>query len=371
MQPNVRPGCVLHIAYGLHQYGAENLVISLAKELDRLGVPVVILTVLDDGVTLDRIPVLSAGRRSRYDLAFVLRMVRIIRACKPAVVHTHGYHGKLWGRLAARLAGVRNIVHTEHNSDFRSRPLQRALNHALHRSTGAVVTFSDALAERLVNEDRVPKERIVVIPNGVPQPMRKMRWPVPRIEPPIPEGSKVILHVGRLMKVKNQQLAILAFRELCAMRPAQRFALLLAGAGPDEAELRALANSAGVGDRVRFLGYRDDVDNLMRRCNVLLITSLNEAMPLTALEAMYAGIPIVTAPWKGAADLLEYGRLGAIAASYDPSAVSRALARALDDRQATMQAADAAFEAARSRFDIRLTARKHAALYARFDVAAH
>jgi glycosyltransferase involved in cell wall biosynthesis len=361
----------MHITCGLQKYGAEHFVTSLAQELDRLGVPVVILTVRDDGESLGNIPVLSAHRRSRYDLAFLLRMVKLIKTCRPAVVHTHGYHGKLWGRLAARLAGIRTIVHTEHNSDFRTCFCQRALNLALHHSTHAVVTFTETLAKRLVAEDRVPKDRIVVIPNGVPQPMRKLRWPIPRIEPPIQEGAKLILHVGRLMKVKNQQLAIRAFRDLSDMRPTQRFCLLLVGAGEDEAELRELAASLGIADRVRFLGYRDDVDNLMRRCNVLLITSLNEAMPLTALEAMYAGIPIVSAPWKGAHELLEFGKLGRITANYDPSAVSNALANALDDRENTMKVADAAFAAARSRFDIRLTARKHAALYERFNVAAN
>jgi glycosyltransferase involved in cell wall biosynthesis len=371
MQPNVRAGSVMHITYGLRLYGAENFVMSLARELDRLGVPIVVLTVCDEVADLGRIPVLSAKRRSRYDFAFLFRMVKLIREAQPSVIHTHGYHGKLWGRLAARMAGVRNIIHTEHNSDFRANLCQRAVNFALHRSTHAIVTFTDTLAERLVVEDRVPKERIVVIPNGVPQPLRKLRWPVPHIDPPIAEGTKLILHVGRLMKVKNQQLAIAACRELMDLRPSQRFCLLLVGAGPDEAMLRRQAASLGIADRVRFLGYRDDVDNLMRRCNVLLITSLNEAMPLTALEAMYAGIPIVSTPWKGAAELLEFGRLGNVAPNYDPGALGRALAVALDDRETAMKIADAAFAAARSRFDIRLTARKHAALYERFDVAVN
>jgi glycosyltransferase EpsD len=171
------------------------------------------------------------------------------------------------------------------------------------------------------------------------------------------------------MKVKNQQLAIRVCRELYDVSPDQRFYLLLAGSGQDEAELKRLAERLGVADRVRFLGYRDDIDDLMQRSNVVLLTSLNEAMPLTLLEAMYVGTPIVTTPWLGAREMLEDGRLGCIAEDYDPRTVAVTLMRFVEDRESTMRAADAAFAAVRSRFDIRLTARQHAALYARFTNA--
>lgn len=362
-------GSVLQIVGGLQQYGAENFVTLLSRELDRLGIPVAILTVRGPASDRGPVRVLTAGRRSRWDIGFLFRMVRIIRDYNPCVVHTHGYHGKLWGRLAARLAGVHNIVHTEHNSDFSSQALQRIVNVVLHRSTGAIVTFSEMLATRLVKEDRVPRDRVVVIPNGVAPPERKLGKLSLRVQPPIEKGAKIILHVGRLMKVKNQQLAIRVFRELRDLRPNERFCLLFAGSGEDEHELRQLAMTLGVADRVRFLGYRDDVDEIMRRSNVVLLTSLNEAMPLTLLEAMYAGTPIVTTPWQGARELLEDGKLGCVTANYDPKAVATALARWLDDREGMMRAADAAFAAVRSRFDIRLTARHHAALYARLNVA--
>jgi glycosyltransferase involved in cell wall biosynthesis len=369
MRHNFRPGCVMHVTGSLQSGGAEQFVCSLTRALEQIGVPTIVLTIAKEKAHLGSVPVLSADRQSRYDFGFFFRMVALIRANRPSVVHTHGYHGKLWGRLAARLAGVKNIVHTEHNSAFRQHPIQDVVNAALHRRTNAIVTFSDVLADMLVREDRVPRERVVVIPNGVPQPSRRLRWPVPRIDPPVHESAKLILHVGRLMPVKNQQVAIDALRELCDLRPAQRYCLLIVGAGPDKEKLEAHARSLGVADRVRFLGHRNDIENLMRRSDVLLITSRNEAMPLTALEAMYAGIPIVTTPWKGASELLERGTLGRIAADFDASSVSAALSKAFEDRTETLRLADAAFSAARSRFDIRLTARKYAALYARYDVA--
>jgi glycosyltransferase involved in cell wall biosynthesis len=363
------PESVLQIVGSIREYGAENFVPLLSRELDRLGVSVAILTVRGTVESEGPVRIFTAGRRSRWDLGFFFRMVKIIREYRPRVVHTHGYHGKLWGRLAARMAGIRTIVHTEHNSDFSSQAIQRVVNRVLNRSTDAVVTFSDVLAARLVKEDYVPLDRIVVIPNGVAPPERRPGRFALRAQPPIEKGTKTILHVGRLMKVKNQQLAIRVCRELRDIHPNQRFCVLFAGSGEDEHALKELAATLGVSDRVRFLGYRDDVEEIMRRSNVVLLTSLNEAMPLTLLEAMYAGTPIVTTPWHGASEMLEGGKLGCVTASYDPKTVATALSRWLDDRDGAMRAADAAYFAVRSRFDIRITARQHAALYARFDVA--
>jgi glycosyltransferase involved in cell wall biosynthesis len=366
-----RTGSVMHVICGSQNYGTEQFVLSLTKELDQLGVPVTVMTIKSDAKNFGRIPVQTVDRKSRYDLGFFWRLVRAIRESKPAVVHTHGYHGKIWGRLAARLAGVKSIVHTEHDSNFGGRPIQRAVNTALHRSTDAVVTFSQTLARRLVAEDAVPADRVVVIPNGVPRPGRSRRRALAKIEPPVPEGSKVILQVGRLMKVKNQQLSIRALADLRQRRPNHKYCLAFVGSGEDEAQLRRLAISLGVADIVRFLGYRDDVDELMRRCDALLMTSLNEAMPLTVLEAMYAGLAIVSTPWDGASELLEDGNFGRITPSYEPADVAVALGDWMEDRVASMRAVDAAYAAARSRFDIRWTARQHAALYSRFHVATN
>jgi glycosyltransferase involved in cell wall biosynthesis len=363
-------GSVLQIIGGLRQYGAENFVTLLSNELDQIGIPVSILTVKGPAPQLGGVHVFTAGRKSRWDLAFFPRMVRIIREIDPLVVHTHGYHGKLWGRMAARIAGVQNIIHTEHNSDLRSQVLQRIVNGVLHRSTEIVVTFSDHLASRLVSEDHVPRERIVVIPNGVAPPDGKIGRLALRIDPPIERGAKIILHVGRLAKVKNQELAIRVIAELTTLRPHERYCLLLAGAGEDEPALRKLSETMGTNNRVRFLGYRDDIYQLMRRSNAVLVTSLNEAMPLAVLEAMYAGVPIVTTPWQGARELLEGGKFGCVTQNYNPKTVAKAMVQWLDDREGTMRAADAAFAAVRSRFDIRLTARQHAALYSRFTVAS-
>jgi glycosyltransferase involved in cell wall biosynthesis len=369
--PLSRSGSVMHVICGSQNYGTEHFVLSLAKELDQIGVPVAVMTIKSDSTDFGRIPVLTVARKSRYDIGFLWRMVRVIRQCKPALVHTHGYHGKIWGRLAARLAGVPNIIHTEHDSDFAGRPIQRVVNTALHHSTDAVVTFSNTLARRLVAEDAVPADRVVVIPNGVPRPIRRTRRALAKIEPPVPEGSKLIVQVGRLAKVKNQQLAVRALAELLHRRPNHRYVLAFVGAGEDEDQLRHLAISLGVADSIRFLGYRDDVDDLMRRCDALLVTSLNEAMPLTILEAMYSGLAIVSTPWNGASELLEDGAFGCISASYEPADVAIALGDWLEDRVSSMRAVDAAYAAARSRFDIRWTARQHAALYSRFHVATN
>jgi glycosyltransferase involved in cell wall biosynthesis len=281
------------------------------------------------------------------------------------VVHTHGHHGRYWGRLAALLAGVPVIVHTEHNSDLTPpapRVVFSALNRLLNPHT-AFVDFTPRRREELAAAQAIPLERIAVIPNGIaPVEDGAGRREAARAALGLAAGEIAIVVVARLFALKRHDLAIDA---VAALAPAlrERARLILIGDGPLRSELEARAQAAGLRDAVRFLGFRTDARELLAGADIALLTSTREAMPLAIIEAMLERTPIVTTPWAGAKQMLGEGRYGVIAADFTAGAVAAAMGEALENASASRERADAALAHAGAEYDVRTQARRYAALY--------
>ncbi len=352
---------VLHVVSDLGTYGAERFVARLLEAFDAPDIETAALTVVAPRGPRPPlpVPVFAADRRGHADVGFLGRMIGAIRRWRPDLVHTHTHYGKYWGRLAAVLAGVPRIVHTEHNSEFGSPAVFRAFDVGLDPRTDAFVTFSPVQRERLIRQERLPAERIAVIPNGIPLAAAPAGDPAAaRAALGAAAGEPVLVHVGRLAPVKNQRLAVEALALLGA--PAR---LVLVGEGADHAALAALARARGVADRVALLGYRDDAAALLPGADAAVVTSLNEAMPLAVIEAMIAGVPLVSTPWSGARDMLGAGAYGLVAADFTPAAFAAALRARFADPAAARARAERAAAFARTEYDIRTTVRRHAELY--------
>ena len=159
---------VLHVVTNLGTYGAERFAGSLAERVAALGDEVAVMAIAPSppGAAC-AVPLLEVGRRGRYDVSFLPRMIAMMRRYAPDVVHTHMHHGKYWGRLAAVVAGVPAIVHTEHNSEFGAPRAFRPVARALAARTAAFVAFSRTHRAALAADEGIPLERIAVIPNGI------------------------------------------------------------------------------------------------------------------------------------------------------------------------------------------------------------
>jgi glycosyltransferase involved in cell wall biosynthesis len=351
---------VLHVVTNLGTYGAERFVGRLAERVAALGDDVAVLTVAPSppGAAC-AVPLLEARRRGRYDVAFLWRMIALMRRYQPHVVHTHMHHGKYWGRLAALAAGAPAIVHTEHNSEFGAPRAFRPLGRLLAARTAAFVAFSQTHRAALAADEAIPLARIAVIPNGIdlapPGPDARARV---RAELGARDDEIVLMHVGRLAPVKNQGLAIDA---LALLPPHVR--LVLVGDGVDRDPLAARARERGVAERVAFLGFCADAAQLVAGADVAVVTSRNEAMPLAVIEAMAAGVPLVSVPWHGANEMLGGGERGALAHDYTPAAFASAVRGALDDPAAALARAARAQRFALDEYDVTTAARRYAELY--------
>lgn len=369
---------VLHLIQFLRGYGAEKQICDLLPHLQNDGVSVAALSVYGSRLTAEEqealsFPIIDIGRKNRADYSFLPRMVAEIKRFSPDIVHAHTHSGKYWGRVAAWMAKVPCVVFTEHNPcDPRRSAIEHFADPLLHARTTRIVTFLDEQRRVLSERDRVRLEKIAVIPNGLAAPpavhSRDDRKAVRRQLGVEPEDHAIFV-IGRLEYQKNQELALRAIAE--TPEPDRKHVrLFLMGSGSLDNELRALARELQIEEHVRFLGYRHDVPDLLPAADVLLMTSHFEGMPLTLIEGMNAGIPIVTTPWTGASDMLGKGRYGFIIPGWTPQACSQELSRALASPSARSTVAERARAYAGEAFDIRRMAQAHKALYLDVHAAA-
>ncbi|CAM5624710.1 Glycosyltransferase OS=Streptomyces tendae OX=1932 GN=GUR47_08915 PE=4 SV=1 [Streptomyces tendae] len=307
----------LHIITGLGVGGAEQQLRLLLRHLP-VDCDVVTLTnpgPVADGLLADGVHVVHLGMTGNRDLSALPRLARLIRTGGYDLVHTHLYRACLYGRLAARMAGVRAVVATEHSlgdSQMEGRPLTpgvRALYLAGERLGSATVAVSPTVADRL-RRWGVPAPRIEVVPNGID--LERFRFdPVLRLRTRrrlgLPEGAYVVGGVGRLTAAKRFDVLVRAL----ALLPADCW-LLLVGGGPQEHLLRRTAHEAGVADRVLLTGERPylpdgspgpDLPALAAAMDVLASPSPEEAFGLAAVEGLASGLPVLYASCPAIEDL--------------------------------------------------------------------
>ncbi|MFG2477304.1 glycosyltransferase [Streptomyces fagopyri] len=305
----------LHIITGLGVGGAEQQLRLLLRHLP-VDCDVVTLTnpgAVADGLTDDGVRVVHLGMTGNRDLAALPRLTKLIRGGRYDLVHTHLYRACVYGRIAARLAGVKAVVATEHSlgdSQMEGRRLSagvRALYLASERLGRSTVAVSPTVADRL-RRWGVPGPRIEVVPNGID--VERFRFdPALRARTRrrlgLPEGAYVVGGVGRLTAAKRFDVLIRALAEL----PPDHW-LLLVGGGTEESVLRRTAQRAGVADRVLFTGERPtgglpgaDLPSLTAAMDVLASPSAEEAFGLAVVEAMAAGLPVLYVSCPAVEDL--------------------------------------------------------------------
>ncbi len=360
---------VLHVIPTLAGGGAERFVASLAPRLCDSGLDCGVMTIYPSTVPFDRltrgqVDVIDIERSGRYDPGFFGRMVSEMRSWGPDLVHTHMHNGKYWGRLAALFSGVRAIVHTVHNPCDPHRIFgEQFVDRLLNAASAAIVTFSQSQRRFLCDLERIPLDKVVVIPNGITHlavPQKSAKEKARRLLGITPDEF-VIFVVGTLYRPKNQRLALEALSAMPLQRC--RIRLCVVGDGIDRNVLEQLASDLGVAEHVTFLGSRGDVREILPGADLLFVPSLTEGMPLAVLEAMSVGVPILSTPWIGASDLLEEGQLGMLARDWKPSTIAECFSRAMLERDRAKLVAMRAQSRARAEYDIAITARSYRRLY--------
>jgi glycosyltransferase involved in cell wall biosynthesis len=272
------------------------------------------------------------------DARSLVFLTRFFRRFRPHIVHTHTAKAGAIGRLAARLTGVPVVVHTYHGHVFHgyfSRPMTSlflAVERSLARSTSRLLTVSESVKRELERYRIGRPGQVAVLPLGLDLDRFlacEARGGEFRRELGLGDRSPLVGVVARLVPIKRHEDFIAASALVAARIPEAMF--LIIGDGERRAELEALVRRQGLAERVRFLGWRQDLDRIYADLDAVVLTSANEGSPVSLIEAMAAARPVVATRVGGVPDLVEHGVSGLLGEAGDPAATAEAIAALLAD----------------------------------------
>jgi len=356
---------VLHIIPNFGPGGAERLLVNLLEEFDheRFDVAAVSLypetgTILEREIREKGLKVYYLNKHKGPDLRMIGELRRIFRDFRPDVVHTH-LSVLRYTLLPAFFCRILVKVHTVHNVAQKEVDWVGKFVHWLaFRLAGAVpVSISREVAITLRNLYG-QKIKTPVIYNGIPT-KRFSAYSNRKNE----NEDIVLLHVGRFSHQKNHKLLIEAFE--LAVKECPKMRLWLVGDGELRPAIETLVAEKGLQSHVSFMGIRADVAELLGQCDIFALSSEWEGVPLTILEAMAAGRPVVATAVGGVPELVEDGTTGILVPPGDRVALAEALLRLANDPKLRQLMGEEGQKRARERFDITLTAREYETLYLR------
>lgn len=312
---------VVNVVNGMSNGPFEHAIIALSEATD-------FRQRLREGVNVYEI-----GKRPGKDFGAYVRLFKLLRKLRPAVVHTRNM-GTLDCVFVAFLAGVPVRIHGEHGWDVfdpdGTNPKYRAIRRALSRFVRRFVTVSDDLRRWLETSVGIPAAKITRICNGVDT--DRFRPAQPGDSEPLPAAvfdadSVVIGSVTRFSAIKDPLNLVDAFLRLREQPDGRGDALRLLMIGDGELRERALARleEAGAADVAWLPGSRDDIPELMRAMDIFVLGSLREGISNTVLEAMASGLPVIASETGGNPELIVVGQTGELVAPGDSNALAAAI----------------------------------------------
>jgi glycosyltransferase involved in cell wall biosynthesis len=276
------------------------------------------------------IEVHSLGLRQKTDLAVALRLRTLLKQLRPDILHTYLLHSNVVGRIVGRLVGIPAIIGSERTIG-QARRWGRLATRLTNPLTDAVEVNSETGARAIENDLGVPAEKIEVVRSGID--LDAFGGSAGRAETRsalgIADGQHLVLYVGRLRPVKGVEFGIRAFARASTQHPNMHMAM--AGEGEQLGYLDNLATELEISEKVTFLGVRNDLPDLFAAADSVLMPSLNEGFPRTAIEAMAAGKPVIATGVGGTPEAIVDGETGILVPPKDVEAMAEALVKLVGD----------------------------------------
>lgn len=370
-----QPKLVVHLTYVLDFGGLETLIVDCINRMpaDQYRHAIVCLTRSSPfarRITQPGVEIYELNKAPGWALGTHVEISKLLRRLKPAILHTYNLAAAEYA-FTATMAGVPVRVHAEHGRDAADPDgknwKHKLLRRLLQPCIDSYVAVSADLEQWLVNVVGIPGRKTVLINNGVDTDRYRSHCSTnPECAGQRAEGELVVIGtVGRIQAVKDQAMLIDAFIALRSLMPhaLDRLRLVIVGEGPLLPALRSKVETAGLADVISLPGASDDIADLMRTFSIFALSSIAEGMPVTLLEAMATGLPVVSTRVGGIPELILDGANGFLTPPGDAAALAAALARYVSDPELARQHGAAGRECIKQRYSMNAMLSAYVTLY--------
>jgi glycosyltransferase involved in cell wall biosynthesis len=362
---------VLQVIYSLYRGGAERVIETQLLGSDRRRFEYIVCAITSGGDLIDRMAnagarVLLLGKRRRGDITAATKLASLIRVEKIDLLHLHNSPGMFWGTLGQILSGTKApIVRTEHNPYLpEAMPtLYRFLYPHLTRRARKVICVSERVRRSFAAAFPQVADKYVEVPNGVR--VADFEKLPPRHECRsqfhLAPGTKLIGTVGRMTAVKNHKLLIEALFHVRQKIPEVNLAII--GEGELRETLAAYAADLGVSESVSLVRETKNIGYFYGALDVFCLSSNSEGMPLTLLEALAAGVPVVSTDVGGIPEIIDSGKNGYLVPKGSAEALAERIVELLLDPARAMSFALNGRETVRASFPAEKTVKATEQVY--------
>jgi glycosyltransferase involved in cell wall biosynthesis len=306
---------------------------------------------------------LALDRHGRFDAGAWKRLAQFLRRERVDVLHAHKFGSNVAGTIVGRAARVPVIVAHEHTWSYEGQPVRKLLDrNVVGHGADAFLAVSREDRRRMIEVEGVSPDKALYVPIGIAPPPPRTGRDL-RAELGLPVDAPVIGTVCALRPQKRLDVLLRAAADLTGEFPALR--VLIAGQGPEEGRLRALARELDIEENLVLLGFWPpaDVPDFLAALDVAVNTSDFEGSPLTIMEFMAQGRPVVATAVGGTPDLIDDGVHGLLVPRRDHAAIASAVASLLRDPALRARLGEAGRARQAAEFDVRVLVRRLEALY--------
>ena len=354
--------------------GTERVCLNLLTNLDSERFEFYLLTLKPEGDLQERLRTLNIQTGALDIVGGVsilrgsLRLAKCIRQFQPDLLVTFLFHGNVLGRMVGTMVRVPAILSCQEGLDEWRRPWHNALDRGTSLVSRSVIANSQAVKRRYVEHTGIRADKVIVIPNGLDLAHFEKRHALDgetrdqvRAELDVADDLPVIGHVANLLKEKDHDNLLRSFAILRDKRIP--FQALLAGSGKLESVIRGQIDALDLGGCVRLLGYRTDIERLYNAFDVATLSSYEEGMPISILEAMAARCSVVATSVGGIPEVIVHGQTGLLVPSRTPAALANAFEHLLSDKDERDRMGTAGYQRLVERFTFTRQVEAHARLY--------
>ena len=329
---------IAYVIWSLGLGGAEQVVINLAKGLDKTRFEVIVCCLNDQGtfaesVQKDGIKIYALNKKRGIDFSVIPKLMKIFREQKIVIVHTHLWGANTWGRLAAKLAGIPVIIATEHNVDVWKKWYHRFIDRIVSLGTDKIIVVSGEVKKFYRQTVGISERKLHLVYNGIEPKVKETnvtQLNKLKFEFGISRESIVLSNIGRLVEAKANHIFIEALEILD--REAVFFHALIVGDGPLKEILEKKGKHLVDQKKLTFTGLRKDVDRILDITDISVLSSTREGFSIVILESMAHGIPVVATNVGGNHELIIDSETGFLVEPNSPVALANAIRKIIDQK---------------------------------------